>query len=169
MEKHPKKKLLEEDFHNGDFRYNLDTELEQQLRTMIQQQLWSLQHDRRCTMVEWSLVRPAIEQHLICPVVSLMTQLIECRERVIRKLQAKLNQSSFHRDPERDTQIAVLSRQGLSNSQIGRVVGMSKEGIRQALLRLGGKAFAVSEELERKEVSRCSLASLRSRSFKNKS
>ncbi len=35
LENQPKQKLLEEDFHNGDFSYNLDMELEQQLRTVI--------------------------------------------------------------------------------------------------------------------------------------
>jgi hypothetical protein len=35
LENQPKQKLLEEDFHNGDFSYDLNMELEQKLRTVI--------------------------------------------------------------------------------------------------------------------------------------
>ena len=87
-------------------------------------------------MVEWSLVRPAMEQHLIFPVISLMTQLIEENESVIRQLQAKLNQR-IGSNPERDQRIVELYKQGLSRGQIAREVEMSKWGVSKALRRLG--------------------------------
>lgn len=52
-----------------------------------------------------------------------------------RRLQGKLNMK-LGKDPERDSQIVALHKQGLSNAKIARAVGMSKWGVSLALKRL---------------------------------
>lgn len=115
----------------------------EQLRTLIQQQLQLLEHDRRCLNIEWYFLRPALQDTLIEPIISLVLQLIKELEKENKRLKSQFNQSSFQSDPGRDKQILKLHRQGLNNSEVGRTIGMTRQGVAKALRRLNGNSVAL--------------------------
>ncbi len=125
-------------------------ELEQWIRERLGWQLQLIQRDRRCTTIEWSLVRPAIEQHLTTPIVNLVIHFMEEKEEIIseleeenRRLLGSLNMLSFANNPERDQQILELHAQGLRPREIARQVRMSRHGVAKALKRLNGNSVAL--------------------------
>ncbi len=111
--------------------------LEQQIREIIQQRVNALERDYQCRNIEWYFIQKPIQDVLIEPLVGLILHLVKEKEDTINELTAKLNQSTFVSNPDRDKEILKLHRQGLNNSEIGRRAGMSRQGVAKALHRLG--------------------------------
>lgn len=156
MENQLEQKLLEEDFHNGDFRYNLEMEVEQQIKQIIHTQLSIAQRKRLYgnVIMDWGLVRLALEQYLVPSLITLITQLMKEKEENIRelreenrRLQAQINQMSFTNNPLRDQKIIELFKEGLSTAEIARTVGMSRQGLVKAFrrLQLDGNSVATGQ------------------------
>ncbi len=86
------------------------------------------------TIMDWGLVRRALEEYLLPILTNLVAQLIEKKEENIReledpnmKLSAKLNLHTGS-DPQRDHRIVDLYEQVLSRAQIAKEVGMFNWG-----------------------------------------
>lgn len=120
-------------------------ELEQQLRSLIQQQLSLLELKTR-NYIEWSQFRHVLQNELVIPVITRFVESIRDLEEENKTLVAKFNRASFQSDPARDNQILELHRQRLSNSQIGRIVGMTRQGVGRALKRLNGNSISSREK-----------------------
>ena len=107
-------------------------ELEQRLRAKLQWELRLIEYDRKFAYVDWGHVRRVIQQ-LIPTVATLVIQLIEGKELLIkeleetnRQLSTKFNQLSYGNNPQRDGKIVELYKQGWSRGRIAREIGMSK-------------------------------------------
>ncbi len=157
MENQPKKKLLEGGFHNGDFSYNLDMELEQQIKQLIYTKLFVAERQRlyNYAIMDWGLVRRALEQYLLPNLINLVDQLIEKKEESIkelreenRRLQAQINQMSFTNNLLRDRQIIQLFKEGVPKAETARTVGMPRQSLVKAFkkLQLDGNSVATSQE-----------------------
>ncbi len=120
-------------------------DIEQKLKQVIYTQLFVAERKRlyNYAIMDWGLVRCALEQYLVPSLINLVVQLIEEKEESISELQesniklsAKLNLHTGS-NPERGHRIVEFHKQGLSRGQIAKEVGMSKWGVSKALKRLG--------------------------------
>lgn len=108
-------------------------EIAEKVKQALHQKLFMLEYVKRNPYItEWKEIRQVVES-----LIPTITRLVNEEREETRKLQAELNQLSFGNDPARDQLILELSKQGLSKTQIARIVGMSRQGLYKALGRLG--------------------------------
>ena len=108
-------------------------EIEDKVKEVLHQKLFFLEYVKRNPYVtEWKEIRQVVDS-----LIPTITWLVNEEREEIRRLQAKINQMSFRNEPARDQQIIELTKQGLTKTEIARIVGMSRQGIYKALRRLG--------------------------------
>jgi CRP-like cAMP-binding protein len=130
---------------------------EQKIRQIIYIQL-SIAESKRLygnVIMDWRLVRRALEEYLLPSLTDLVAQFMEEKEESIRelreenrRLQAQINQMSFTNNPLRDQKIIELFKEGLPKAEIARTVGMSRQGLVKAFKRLqldGSNSVATSQ------------------------
>src|SRR3990170_7379429 len=102
--------------------------IEDKVRQVLHQKLFMLEYVKRNPFVtEWKEIRQVVDS-----LIPTITGLLNEEREETRKLQAELNQLSFRNDPARDQLIIELSKQGLSKTQIAKIVEMSRQGLYKA-------------------------------------
>ena len=103
----------------------------------FRQDLRQLGYKYMNNLLEWKHVSHIVEMEILPILFELFDHEFDRLKKSQYKLQAKINQLSFGKDPERDKRIIELFKLRYSRGMIAREVGMSKWGVSKALRRLG--------------------------------